>query len=391
MGSRPFRSGLLGFMLVILLAQSASAFVQRAGENTAFSETIQDDLYIAGRTVIVTGTVDGDVTAAGATVTLNAQVSGAILAAGGTVDIAGRVGRTIRAAGGTVRLDGSAGTDAVLAGGTVTIGRTGLISRDLVIGGGNVLIAGAVGRNVLIGAGRVMLGGTVHGDVEVQADRVVVLPTARISGRLRYAASQPAEVQPGAQVSDGVERVRPVVRPRIREVPAGRPRVGWFWRVVEWGWLLALGLIIFALLPRIPVNVVNEIRTRIGASALTGFLVLVVAPGAAIALAITVLGIPTAAALTLLWLLTLYPSQLFTATWLGERVLNAARKDAVPSTYWALIVGVTILAILYAIPFVGWVFRLIALLLGLGATWLALWRSTRSRPPGLPPAPAGTA
>lgn len=388
------RTVLLGFILAVSLTQPASAFVQRARENAASSEPIQDDLYIAGGTVTVTGTVDGDVVAAGGSVTLNSQVTGAILAAGGTIDIGGRVGRTIRAAGGTIRLDGSAGSDAVLAGGTVTVGRTGLVNRDLVIGGGNVQVGGAVGRNVLIGAGRVILAGTVHGDVDVQANRVIVLPTARISGRLRYAADQPAEVQPGAQVSDGVERVErvtPAVRQRLREAPSGRLRIRWIWRVVEWGWLLALGLIIFALLPRVPVNIVNEIRTRVGASALTGFLVLVVAPGAAIALAITVLGIPLAAALTLLWLLTLYPSQLFTATWLGERILNAARKEAVSSVYWALIVGVTALAILYAIPFVGWVFRLVALLLGLGATWLALWRSTRSRPPGQAPATAGTA
>jgi len=373
-------TGTLALLLLLLLPWPVFAFVPRGGENVAFSETIQDDLYIAGGTVTVTGTVAGDVTAAGGTVTLGGRVSGALLAAGGTADIGGCVGRSIRAAGGTVRLDATAGTDAVLAGGTVTVADASRIGRDLVAGGGNVRITGSVGRNVIAGGGNVIVGGSVKGDVNIQADRVVVLSTARIAGRLRYAASGPAEIQPGAQVSAGVERV-PAVRPGMREISARRSRLRWLWHLGEWLGLLAFGLVVFALLPLLPGGVLNEIRARFGASLLTGFVVLAAAPAAAIVLLISIAGIPLAVALVLLWLLTGYSGQLVAATWLGERVLRAVRGGSAPSVSWTLVVGVTVLVILYAVPFVGWLVRLLAVMTGLGAIWLAVWRSTRSAAP----------
>src|SRR5256885_6353705 len=92
--------GMVALLLFLFLPSPAFAFVPRGGENVAFSETIQDDLYIAGGTVTVTGAVDGDVTAAGGTVTVMGRVSGALLVAGGTVEIGGFCGPRNFAAGG---------------------------------------------------------------------------------------------------------------------------------------------------------------------------------------------------------------------------------------------------------------------------------------------------
>src|SRR3989454_5439409 len=301
--------GMVALLLFLFLPSPAFAFVPRAGENVAFWQTIQDELYIAGGTVTVTGTVDGDVIAAGGTVTVIGRVSGALLVAGGTVEIGGSVGRSIRAAGGTVRLGATAGTDAVLAGGNVTVADTGRVGRDLVAGGGSVRITGTVGRNALVGGGNVVIGGSVQGDVDVQADRVVVLSTARVAGRLRYAAGGSAEIQSGAQISGGVERVA-AVRPGMREISARRSRFRWLWRLGEWLGVLAFGVGGFALLPRIPGGVRNEIRAPVGGSPLTGFVVLAAAPAAAIVLLISIVGIPLAVALVLLVLLHSYSGQL---------------------------------------------------------------------------------
>src|SRR3989454_464345 len=379
----PRNGGIVALLIFLFLPWPAFAFVPRAGENVTFSQTIQDDLYIAGGTVTVTGTVDGDVTAAGGTVTVISRVSGALLVAGGTVEIGGSVGRSIRAAGGTVRLGATAGTDAVLAGGNVTVADTGRVGRDLVAGGGSVRITGTVGRNALVGGGNVVVGGSVQGDVDVQADRVVVLSTARIAGRLRYAAGGSAEIQSGALISGGIERGA-AVRPGMREIAPRRTRVRGGGRLGGWLGLLAFGLVVFALLPRIPGGGLNEIRARFGASLLTGFVILAAAPAAAIVLLISIVGIPLAVTLVLLWLLTCYAGQLVVATWLGERVLRAVRGGSAPSVSWTLVVGVTILVILYAVPVLGWLVRLVAVMTGLGAIWLGVWRSTRSPAPLAP-------
>jgi hypothetical protein len=68
--------------------------------------------------------------------------------------------------------------------------------------------------------------------------------------------------------------------------------------------------------------------------------------------------------------------------WLGGKLLldkfnpALAEKKFVP-----LIVGVVILAILMAIPYVGWIFSLLAVLAGLGAIWMwsgELWRARKA-------------
>src|SRR2546428_13674732 len=84
--------GIVALLLFLFLPSLAFAFVPRAGENVAFSQAIQDDLYIAGGTVTVTGTVDGDVTAAGGAVPGMGPGSGAVAGGGGAVGNGGVVG-----------------------------------------------------------------------------------------------------------------------------------------------------------------------------------------------------------------------------------------------------------------------------------------------------------
>src|SRR3989442_8792010 len=92
--------GIVALLIFLFLPWPAFAFVPRAGENVTFSQTIQDDLYIAGGTVTVTGTVDGDVTAAGGTVTALGRGSGALLGGGGPGGIGGSFDRRPSAGGG---------------------------------------------------------------------------------------------------------------------------------------------------------------------------------------------------------------------------------------------------------------------------------------------------
>src|SRR2546422_3523951 len=93
-------AGMVALLLFLFLPRPAYAFVPRAGENVAFSQTIQDDLYIAGGTVTVTGTVDGDVTAAGGTVPAMGRGGGAVVGGGGTGGIGRSCGPGTLAGGG---------------------------------------------------------------------------------------------------------------------------------------------------------------------------------------------------------------------------------------------------------------------------------------------------
>lgn len=372
----------LGLIVVLVLSLSipAMAFVPRAGSTVVVAEPVRDDLYVTGGTVEVSGEVDGDVVAAGGTVTLAGPVTGGVLAAGGNVSIRGSVGRSVRAAAGSLILGGPVGTDAVLAGGSVTVARGSEIGRDLVAAGGGLQVSGTVRRNAWLTGGTITVAGMIEGNVEAHADRVVLLPTARITGTLRYSADQPIEMQSGAQVAGQVTRIDRPSRSWVMLDPSARLGLRFAGRILEALWLLALGLILVAITPRGVRAVAERMRAQFGLSLLTGFILVVVVPVAAILLLITIVGIPLALVLVLLYVATLYPGQVFVSAWLGDALSRRLGRGQGISPYLGVTVGVIVLVILVGLPFVGWIFRLLALCLGFGALWAAIWRARARRP-----------
>jgi len=362
-------------LLILLVTAPGLAFVSRGGDVVTVSEEVRDDLYVAGGTVTVRGPVDGDVAAAGGTVLLEGPTSGGVLATGGTVWIRGQIGRGVRAAGGTVGVKTSVGTDAVLAGGLVTLERGARVGRDVVAAGGTVHLLGEVGRRVRVAGGTVFIGGPVGGDVEVDADRVVVLPEARIAGRLRYRSAQPAEVRPGARIEGGIVR-EAVARPP--EVLPGRGGFPWVRWTLEALWLLVLGFVVQAVLPQASAHIAEEVW-RAGRNLLVGFVLLVAVPVAALLLLLTVVGIPLGLLALGLYAATLYLGQVFTGRRIGEELLRRALRTSTVSPYAATAVGVLGLVVLFALPWVGWIVRLGAVLLGFGAIWVAAYGAA-SRP-----------
>lgn len=376
----------IAVLLVLAFPIHAMAFVPRAGNTVVVTEQIRDDLYVAGGTVEVTGEVDGDVVAAGGTVTLSSPTSGGILASGGTVTIRGSTGRSIRAAAGTLIVAGRIGTDAVLAGGSVTIERGAEVARDLVVAGGSVQVSARVRRNAYLTGGSVTIAGTVDGNVEAQADKVVLLPTARINGSLRYSSGRPIEIQSGAQVAGQVTHVPRSSRSRSMLNPASRFGFRFAGRVIEALWLLVIGLILVALAPRAVHRVKERVGRQFGMSLLTGFVLAVVVPVAVVLLLITIIGIPLGLVVMFLYLATLYPGMVFVSAWLGDAIgRRLGRGQGGMSPYLAVTLGVLVLMILVALPFVGWIFRLLAICAGFGALWAAVWSArTRATPPTAP-------
>lgn len=368
--------------LIVACPLPALAFVHRAGPSIALSQRVQDDLYLAGGAVTVTAPVDGDVAAAGGQVDLTGQTTGGVLAAGGTVRAGGTIGRALRAAAGSLTVDAKIAGDAILAGGIVSVEPGAVIGRDLVASGGNMSVYGTVGRNAHLGGGDVTIGGMVQGDTDVRARKIILLSSARIGGRLRYSSDQTLDIRPGARIAGGTERT-PAPPPQHVLVPVS-PWLRLWVRLAEGAALFALGLVILGVTPRGMSGVVSEVGAQYGRSLLAGFILLVTVPVAAGLLLFTVIGIPISVVAMLLYLATLYPSQVFVAGWLGDQIVRWPRRggEGFRSRAGPLAIGTIALALLFAIPYAGWAVRLVAVLVGFGALWMTVWRSAMSRPGG---------
>jgi len=128
-------------------------------------------------------------------------------------------------------------------------------------------------------------------------------------------------------------------------------------------------------LRRAAFNIGNDVLKTLVA----GFLALVVPLIVIALLAITIVGIPLAIGLTIMYGLVAFLGYLVVGLWIGERVLRRSRTAARP--YGAAFLGVLILMLLSWIPFVS----TLAIWFGTGAVTLAGWRVLRGR--GLPPPP----
>jgi cytoskeletal protein CcmA (bactofilin family) len=380
---RSTRIGVALAAAIILAAVAASvAFAQgellggklRTGDTVTVGadEAVDGDLCVIAGTVTVDGSVDGDLTAFGGQVQLNGTVSGDVLTAGGTVSISGDVAGDLRTAGGQVTLNGSVGEDVIAAGGQTTLQGGATVEGDLVVSGGQVTMGGAVAGNIEANAGTYSRSGTVGGTEHVvQGDR--------------GAADDHDDADEFAD--DALDAFRHFVV------------------------LLLLGAALLWLLPRVLGSAEIALRERPAASlgfgvlAFLGYVVLVVIAIILIILLAILFGVLQLGALVAIeivgGLLAIFVASfgfVVAVAFVADLVvgLGIARLMARnPEAGWwerfgMLAAGVAVVVIVTSLPIIGGIAKLLVILFGLGALFLAAraaWGGRGSTPTAAPPAP----
>jgi MFS family permease len=152
-----------------------------------------------------------------------------------------------------------------------------------------------------------------------------------------------------------------------------------------WSWIFAiisvcffLAIFVFALLlvlliPRPVIIVAAVIDGRKGKSLLWGFLgILLVAP-LAVLLAVSIIGIPLIPLEFTLIILALVVGFIAAGSLLGKFVLIDILKRREPGLVKATLFGLFLLWLIGWIPYIGWVFKTIVAIIGLGGVLLALF------------------
>jgi cytoskeletal protein CcmA (bactofilin family) len=369
---------LLSGFLVITLAAVMPATAQSPGPGVGGAHTFAEDQFAAGGTVRVQRAVIGDLLAVGGNVDVGAAVGGDAVVAGGNLRLGSAVGGSLYAAGGQLIIAGEVGQSARVAGGEVALARGAQIGGNLSAAGGRVDLNGTVKGYVQAAGGEVYINGPVGGDVTATSGRIELGPQARIAGRLRYASRSEPVVDPAAQIAGGIERM-PVRMQTVRAETvqrAGRA-FGWIWTAG----LMVLAAVLVAALPGFYLRVADTAQRRLGFSALMGFIVLVCVPVAAVLAMVTVIGLPLGLLLLLLYLPLLLMGYVSAAIALGDGVL--ARWQAAAPTGWRIVaamLAVLVIGLAARLPWIGGLFVLAALLIGVGALALQ-WRR---RAPALP-------
>jgi len=314
---------------------------------------------------------------AGGALALAAPVAGDAFLAGGTVKIANPVGGNLFTAGGRVELDAPVGGDVRAAGGEVNLGPGAEIGGDTAVAGSRLVLDGVYRGRLAAAGASVVLRGHALGDVDVRSADFRIEPSARVDGHLKYQTAQEVSVPPGVQIAGGVEHV-----------PAEARRFAWFPRPglhrdsgrLHWPRLVALwiaGALYAALFPtlasRVGAQIANEPWVTVG----IGVLAALVVPVAALALAVTIIGLPLAFIALLGYVLLLFCGYIAGAMWVADAALVRARAAGSGRMLWRLLALAAVLIALVLVrrvPLVGPLAILLVWWAGIGALVLAVIR-----------------
>jgi cytoskeletal protein CcmA (bactofilin family) len=402
--------------------------------NVQMDGTVNGTLMAGGLTVTVNGTVKGDAILAGQEVVIgeNAVIQGNLFAGAADVVVRGKVNGSIFAASATMEVAETSmvGFNLYYGGYALETKAGSMVGRDIEAGTYQSVLAGTC-RNLDLASAAIELSGTVTGDARVrvaepgqypaQMPRYVpgmgtTLPTALPSG-LRIASSakiggtltyiSPINQASTIQTTPGNGIVYQTPQPQER-IEVGKPQQPappdffaltagfWLWSLLrDMVTLLLLGGLATWLANGLFQRVVSAIHQKPIQSAGFGLLGIVLAffmipliaailillalffglltladmAGIILGLGFGTLGIGVAVfAILLAWIGRLAVSYL-----IGQWILRKLNSPVAETRFWPLAMGAIILAILTAIPFLGWIIWFVVALAGLGAVWY-IWR-----------------
>ncbi len=322
---------ILGAKTVVALKSPASLPRLEFGQNISITTDTDRDLITAGKSVTVTGKVNGD-----------------LITAGAIVDIKGEVTNNLIVAGANVTIEGTVDKNVIVAAGDVKIAPNAHINGYLLSTGGSLTVAGKIDGSVKFTGSELTFvkGAVVGGEFQGDVEKVTGVESAQIGGSKNITISETKEV----------------TKPR-REAWAKSFTI---LKLIEFlGKLVVLVALIFVLGKH--VNTLTQFVTSPATALGWGLVKLVVVPVAIVLMMITFVGIPLGALTLVVYIISLYLSQFVVAMAVGRLLGERLVKNS--NLYLQGSMGLILLIGLSWIPVVGWVVKLISLLIGLGAIW----------------------
>ncbi len=327
-------------------------------------ETRVADLYIWSGSLEIEGTLDGDIIAGFQNGSIAGTVTEDVNCFAQTMRITGVVGDDVRLGCETLYLDGHIGGDLIVAAKDVQISKTAVIDGDVIIAAGTVTVDGTIGGRVRIMTGFLDMDGTIAGNAEISTDGGMRLgPDAHIGGDLFYEGPSEIDVPDGTVAGD-------VTFQRVvdEEIDFGGflGGAGILFHVLGFIAALVAGTIIVALTKDHAGRTAEIIRTKPLKSLGIGFVTFICMPIVLLVLLVFILTIPLMFVVGFAYGIALYIAKFYFSIWLGNLILKrGGRTDVSPIP--SMLLGLTIVYLVTAIPVVGTLVGVVIIFFGLGA------------------------
>ena len=366
---------LMSTMVAVLLlpAQTAAAEVAKHVQSYWLppGQTVNSDLIVMAETARIDGTVDGDLISFSRSLTVSGSVTGDVIAFGAIVRINGSVDGNVRAFGDLVSLSGTTVRKNVTAfSGHFELDPKSRVGGGMMLFAGEATLDGRTARDLLGFVGRTTLNGFVGGNVRLRGDKLSIGLTAEIAGKASYTGHHQPEVDPKAKLASPLEVKIEQHRPDYLT-----PRY-YFHQALSWGAAFVFGLVLILLLPGFFGDVVRSSH-RYGPAFGFGALALFATPILAVLACATIVGLAVGIGTLLAWIVAFYSAQVFVGAWLGETLMGATPGRG--AAIGRLAIGLLLLKVAGALPYIGGWIKLAAVFLGMGALALAVYKRTHPR------------
>ncbi|MEE2566580.1 hypothetical protein [Hyphobacterium marinum] len=380
-----------------LQAGAAAQFI--GGDVTLHGIDRDDDLVIAAGDVSLSGRIGGDLRGFGGDFTVNADVGQDVRLVGGSITFEGTVAGDVEMAAGNIEFNANVGGDADLAGGFVNVrgrieGETAVgagaieFGRDFVgagrveAGGEEITFQGTSLGSVEFHASEVIIDGRIEGDLETRARELILRDGAVVTGRIHHRGPNPPEIRSAAVVSGEVEHEIARFDSDWEDfhdldldldfAPIGP--------IISVGFIASaflLGILACMIAPRGTARIAREFRDRPLVSGMIGLVLFAFSPVILVTLivllCITLIGIPLAGFVAVLYFPLLFLAYAFGAMAVGDLIFNRRGKPAgLGLRALSMLVVLIAAAAMGVVPLLGVTAGLILMCIGLGAWVMAL-------------------
>ncbi|MCP4423589.1 MAG: hypothetical protein GY803_03760 [Chloroflexi bacterium] len=413
-------------LLVFVFVPSAMAFEGRGDDNVTIEadEVIEDDLYVGANSFVLNGVIKGDLIIGAQTIVINGVVEGDLWVGGQSVEINGSVLGDARIGGSAVELGEGAviGEDLIVFGYGLHNKSGSLVEEGMVFGGYQALLEGDITEDVWAGVNSLTVNGRIGGNLTAEvgdqsappvnpyqfmpgmpampvvAAGLTLSNNAEIGGDFTYRAPQSFDVPTGA-VGGELDYTQETINSDGEAQPsAGRM----IWEHVRR--FITLALIGALLVWKAPVFVtrLNEQMQdkplpSLGWGAVVYFAVpfIVVALFVASILLALLLGglqfgnlsgvvifvlLAAIFAFMVVFVLTLlYLTKIVVGYFVGSFILQKVNPELAETPYWPLLLGLLLVVIIIAVPYLGGLLNLLIAMAGVGALWLLLREGKASK------------
>jgi cytoskeletal protein CcmA (bactofilin family) len=333
----------------------------------AKDEIIEGNLYFTAKSVTIEGQVLGDVIGIGSNIQINGQIKGDLITIAQNININGKIEGNVRVISNALNIFGTVNKNINFLGESLILNEGSLINQDVLFKSINSEFNGQVNQNIHGGSNSVSIRGKIGQDVDLIIDAskkrkylnsLQINETALISGSLNYQAGNDALIET-SEIKGEINKKNPT---KTKNKTTGNKV---FYLIVS-SFLIAL--IINRLFKKevklLKKTILEKNYKLIG----YGSILLFLTPIAIFLLFLTIIGLPIAFISLFLWLILVYISRILTALVLGDYLFKLIKKEAL-SPYLKIITGIVLLTLLIILPYIGWIFSLLSILLGLGSIY----------------------